>query len=165
MTQSQEAFYLSGLNHSPFSAETQNTHPHCNLQFLKCSSKADMEQVVNHLVGNNLCDIGHRSIPKPSPFSLCDTCKSYPGDFSDGVFCDLLVNAKASTTLEKGNGFPKVSLRHPHQRRYTLDEHKHQKDYMMLQTCRGLPLKPPQQFQNKGLCLIDLPQLILLLLS
>lgn len=72
------------------------------------------------------------------------TCVSYPGDFSDGVFCDLLVNAKAGTTLEKGNGFPKVSLRHPHQRRYTLDEHKHQEDYIRATYLQRLMLMAPQ---------------------
>ncbi len=32
----------------------QNTYPDCNLEFLKCSSEADLEQVVNHLGRDDL---------------------------------------------------------------------------------------------------------------
>lgn len=32
----------------------QNTYLDCNLQFLKCSFKADLEQVVNHLGRDDL---------------------------------------------------------------------------------------------------------------
>lgn len=39
-----------------WSKTQNNTHPHRNLKLLKGSSEADVEQVVDHLVGNNLSD-------------------------------------------------------------------------------------------------------------
>lgn len=49
---------------------------------------------------------------------------SHPGYFDDGALCDLLVDAEARSTLEEGDGFPQVPLRHLHQCSYTLDGHK-----------------------------------------
>lgn len=49
-----------------------NTHPHFNLKFLKGSSEADMEQAVNHLVGNNLSESrGGERLDKIQDGSLC----------------------------------------------------------------------------------------------
>lgn len=56
--------------------------------------------------------------------SLYDTQTSHPGYFSDGALCDLLVDVEACSTLEEGDGFPQVSIRHLHQSCYTLNRNR-----------------------------------------
>lgn len=72
---------------------------------------------------------------------------SHPSYFNDGALCDLLVSVKACSTLEEGDGFPQVSLRHPHQRFYTLNERKQSSLHRVLKkaaavlclTCKSPP--------------------------
>lgn len=107
----------------------EDTYPDRNLQFFKRSFKADLQQIVNRLGGDDL-ERGHnmkdtmnkdsvRVVQDPwlGPFS---SAWSHPSDLSDGTLCDLLVNAEARRTLEEGDGFPQVALGHLHQRRDTL---------------------------------------------
>lgn len=61
--------------------------------------------------------------PVPSVSSMTQST-SHPGYFNDSTLCDLLVDVEACSTLEEGDGFPQVSLRHPHQCCYTLDKQR-----------------------------------------
>lgn len=48
---------------------------------------------------------------------------SHPSNLDDDLFCDLLVHTEARCPLEEGDGFPQVTLRHPHQRPDALHGH------------------------------------------
>lgn len=126
----------------------EDTYPDRNLQFLKGSFKADLQQVVNRLGGDDL-EGGHNmkdTMNKDSVRAAQDlwlgplsSAWSHPSDLNDGTLCDLLVDAEARRTLEEGDGFPQVALGHLHQRRDTLHGHKQSVD------SPGLPCRYNQQ--------------------
>lgn len=122
----------------------EDTYPDRNLQFLKCSFKADLQQVVNRLGGDDL-ERGHNmkdTMNKDSVRVVQDpwlgpssSAWSHPSDLGDGTLCDLLVDAKARRTLEEGDGFPQVALGHLYQRRDTLHRHEQWVDSPGLLCC------------------------------
>lgn len=107
-----------------------HTYPDCNLQLLKRSFKANLQQVVDGLGGDDLEKEEEKK--KHDTWEQCRICHlggpvlitwSHPSNLDDGPLCDLLVHAEARSPLEEGDGFPQVALRHLHQCRDALHGH------------------------------------------
>lgn len=159
MTQSQEALYRLGLNHLSFSA----TH---TLTATSSFSNVPLKQIWSRLsiiLLGTTCVMSATGQYQSRARSQCVT-----GVRVTPAISVMVSSVISLSTLRRAPLWRKVMAfrRSPSDTLTNADIlWTNANTKKMLHSCRGLPLKPPQQFQNKALRLIDPPQLILLLPS